>query len=110
MAVQRVRGDFYIDIGDSYLSHGDFAELRTRPPPPRARLDYIDTAREVIPMATPKRPTEVETVQCDVCMAEIPLSEAKSAEAEEYVMHFCGLDCYDKWRRQGGEDKDEKKS
>ncbi len=56
-------------------------------------------------MATAKRPTEVETVQCDICLAEIPASEAKSAEADEYVMHFCGLDCYDKWRRQSDEPK-----
>lgn len=36
-------------------------------------------------------------VKCEVCMKEVPQSEAKSAEARDYVMHFCGLDCYSKW-------------
>ncbi len=54
-------------------------------------------------MMNSKRPAEVETVKCEVCLTEIPLSEAKNAEADEYVMHFCGLECYDQWRRQGGE-------
>jgi hypothetical protein len=33
-------------------------------------------------------------------MKEIPLSEAQSEEADDYVRHFCGLDCYAKWRAQ----------
>ena len=41
-----------------------------------------------------------ELVDCEICLNEIPISEAKSEEACEYVAHFCGLDCYDKWRRQ----------
>lgn len=53
-------------------------------------------------MATPLRPTTVEIIQCDVCLKEIPLSEARSAEALDYVMHFCGLDCYDQWSKQTG--------
>jgi len=43
---------------------------------------------------------EDEHVKCDVCMKEIPASEAKNAEASDYVAHFCGLDCYDKWQKQ----------
>ena len=39
-------------------------------------------------------------VKCDICMKEIPQSEAKSAEATDYVMHFCGLECYAKWQAQ----------
>lgn len=38
-----------------------------------------------------------QLIKCDVCMKEVPQSEAKSAEAQDYVMHFCGLDCYSKW-------------
>jgi len=44
-------------------------------------------------------PTEVEKVSCDVCRKEVPLSEAMIPEAEEYVAHFCGLDCYQQWKR-----------
>lgn len=51
-------------------------------------------------MATPLRPTTVEVIQCEVCLKEIPASEAKSAEAQDYVRHFCGLACYDLWRKQ----------
>lgn len=41
-----------------------------------------------------------EHVQCSVCMKEIPASEAKNAEAADYVAHFCGLDCYEKWMQE----------
>ena len=40
---------------------------------------------------------EKDLVQCGVCLKEIPASEAKNAEASDYVAHFCGLDCYEKW-------------
>ena len=39
-------------------------------------------------------------VACQVCMKEVPLSEAKNAEAVDYVAHFCGLDCYDQWKKK----------
>jgi hypothetical protein len=44
--------------------------------------------------------TEDEKVSCDVCRKEIPLSEAKAFEAVDYVAHFCGLECYAKWKQQ----------
>ena len=53
-------------------------------------------------MATPLRPTTVEIIQCEICLKEIPISEATSAEARDYVMHFCGLECYDQWSKQIG--------
>jgi hypothetical protein len=43
------------------------------------------------------RPEEPLTVPCEVCLKEIPRSEALNAEAEDYVAHFCGLDCYRAW-------------
>ena len=49
--------------------------------------------------------TKEKHVACDVCMKEIPASEAKSAEASDYVAHFCGLSCYEKWRNKGEQDK-----
>lgn len=33
-------------------------------------------------------------------MREVPKSEARMAEARDYVAYFCCLDCYDKWSRQ----------
>ncbi|MEN8108231.1 MAG: DUF3330 domain-containing protein [Pseudomonadota bacterium] len=44
--------------------------------------------------------TENERVACEVCLKEIPVSEASSGEASDYVIHFCGLECYEKWRKQ----------
>lgn len=41
-----------------------------------------------------------EQVPCEVCNKEIPLSEARRFEAEDYVAYFCGLDCYSEWKRR----------
>ncbi|MBE0474866.1 DUF3330 domain-containing protein [Rhodoferax sp.] len=49
------------------------------------------------------KPVELESVQCDVCMKEVPVSEATVPEATDYVVHFCGLECYEKWKAQGKE-------
>lgn len=43
---------------------------------------------------------EDELVSCDVCLKEVPLSEATTPEAVDYVAHFCGLECYEKWRKE----------
>ncbi|HKK13434.1 MAG TPA: DUF3330 domain-containing protein [Gammaproteobacteria bacterium] len=43
-------------------------------------------------------------VKCETCLREIPRSEATSVEAEEYTLYFCGIDCYQRWRRQGDND------
>lgn len=47
-------------------------------------------------------------VSCEICMKEIPATEARSEEADDYVRHFCGLDCYDKWRSQAEKPDPEK--
>ncbi len=39
-------------------------------------------------------------VACNVCMKEVPLSAAFDMEVEDYVVHFCGPDCYQKWHQQ----------
>ena len=41
-----------------------------------------------------------EKVSCEICLKEIPRSEAKCVEAQDYFMNFCGLDCYEKWTKQ----------
>ncbi len=43
-------------------------------------------------------PVEPENISCSVCLTEIPESVAVSSEADEYTQHFCGIDCYTKWR------------
>jgi len=51
-------------------------------------------------MTDSKKPAEDEKVACEVCMKEVPRSEAKVEEAADYVVHFCGLDCYEKWQKE----------
>jgi hypothetical protein len=41
-----------------------------------------------------------ECVLCETCMKEIPISEAIVPEAIDYTAHFCGVECYDRWRQQ----------
>jgi hypothetical protein len=56
-------------------------------------------------MTEAKQPPEDEKVACEICLKEIPVSEATSAEATDYVIHFCGLECYGKWKEQGSDEK-----
>ena len=51
-------------------------------------------------MSKPEKPFEPDTVPCKVCLEEIPISEAVSEEAVDYVLHFCGLECYAKWEKE----------
>jgi len=49
-------------------------------------------------MSEKMTPKEPEHISCDICMKEVPIDEANSFEAQDYVVHFCGLECYEKWR------------
>ncbi len=53
-------------------------------------------------------PDDENMVSCEVCMKTIPTSEADSAEAEDYVAYFCGLECYDEWAKQKANEETEK--
>ena len=44
--------------------------------------------------------TVPERLPCTVCQHEIPVSEALVAEVTDYLVYFCGLDCYERWRNQ----------
>lgn len=45
-------------------------------------------------------PSDPDRVPCEVCFKEIPVSKAMSEAAVDYVLHFCGLECYAKWEKQ----------
>ena len=47
-----------------------------------------------------QEPSSSELVNCEICLKEVPRSEAQVSEVQDYVMYFCGLDCYDKWHQQ----------
>lgn len=51
-------------------------------------------------MTNKPTPKEPRNVSCKVCLAEIPESVATSSEGDEYTQHFCGIECYDKWREK----------
>lgn len=51
-------------------------------------------------MTEQKEPLDPEKVNCEVCLKQIPISEAKSEEASDYFIYYCSLDCYDKWKEQ----------
>lgn len=58
-------------------------------------------------MITRDKQVEVERVTCEICLKEVPISEAKVPEATDYVVHFCGLECYEKWKNQRGKPDDQ---
>ncbi|MDH5301141.1 MAG: DUF3330 domain-containing protein [Gammaproteobacteria bacterium] len=43
--------------------------------------------------------TNNTSLRCDVCLKEIPASVGYNAEADEYVSHYFGLDCYQRWHQ-----------
>jgi len=61
-------------------------------------------------MTNKSKPVEVEFVKCEVCLKEVPVSAATVAEATDYFVNFCGLECYEKWKEQGKKPKVEGKN
>lgn len=51
-------------------------------------------------MTTSDKPVDVERTACKICLKEVPLSEAIIPEATDYFVHFCGIECYEKWKNQ----------
>jgi hypothetical protein len=51
-------------------------------------------------MLKPALSYQEQLVSCEICLKSIPIAESNHAETEDYVAYFCGLDCYDLWRRQ----------
>ena len=41
-----------------------------------------------------------ELVSCEICLKEVPLNDATNPEMDDYVAHFCGLECYEQWKNQ----------
>ena len=56
-----------------------------------------------------KNQTPVEQVSCEVCLKEVPASEAKNAETDDYVAHFCGLECFEQWQKKQADSETDQK-
>lgn len=41
-------------------------------------------------------------LSCAVCLKEVPSDAVTQMDAQDYVLHFCGLDCLARWRSQSG--------
>ena len=54
-------------------------------------------------MVKPAKYFDSVRVACEVCLKEVPRTEAQHDEGGDYVMHFCGLECYKMWREQNKE-------
>lgn len=39
-------------------------------------------------------------LSCEDCLRQVPTSEAGQPEAQDYVLHFFGVACFDRWRSQ----------
>jgi len=52
------------------------------------------------------KPADPEKIACVVCLKEVPISEAKSDEASDYVLHYCSLECYAVWKDQSDKTKE----
>ena len=39
-------------------------------------------------------------LSCAVCLKEVPSDAIKLTDAQDYVLHFCGLDCLEEWQKQ----------
>lgn len=51
-------------------------------------------------MNTQEKSQDINMVSCEICLKEIPQSEAKVSEARDYVMYFCGLECFQQWQHK----------
>jgi hypothetical protein len=55
------------------------------------------------PRSKVRAPEDSESgkVSCRACSAELDPTRSYRIDAEEYVYHFCGDECYARWRDQG---------
>lgn len=44
--------------------------------------------------------SDTRRLRCDTCQKDIPSSVGVTAEGRDYVWHFCGMSCYERWRQK----------
>lgn len=47
------------------------------------------------------------TAKCGQCSKEISHAEAMTPEGQEYAQFFCGLECYEQWRKPDDKSQDQ---
>ncbi|KAA3630463.1 MAG: DUF3330 domain-containing protein [Proteobacteria bacterium] len=61
-------------------------------------------------MAAAEKSKDTQPIQCEICLREVPASEARVSEADDYIAHFCGLECYERWIENAVKDDDPEES
>ena len=75
------------------LAHGLGMSVVADDRPAEAFARYVSRWRSATMNAD-----DLITTSCCVCCKEIPLDAAFTPEGAEYVQHFCGLDCYERFK------------
>jgi hypothetical protein len=44
------------------------------------------------------KPDDIELLECEVCLKEIPPGSDEYHETDDYVQHYCGIECYQLWK------------
>ncbi|MGA7179483.1 MAG: DUF3330 domain-containing protein [Thiobacillaceae bacterium] len=52
---------------------------------------------------------ECTMLTCDMCLVELPAGDAISEEGKDYIAHFCGLDCLERWHTHAKKQTDQNK-
>jgi hypothetical protein len=58
---------------------------------------------------TEEKKIDEPALSCSICLKEIDHEEGETFEVDDYVHHFCGLDCYSEWQKKTGKDTPGKK-
>lgn len=45
---------------------------------------------------------ECTVLTCDFCLKDLPAKDSIREEGEDYVAHFCGLECFEAWQKRHG--------
>ena len=61
---------------------------RQSPTPPRSKVRACETE------------ANCKMVQCAECLRQVPEERAVKSETQDYVRHYCGLDCLHEWEQQ----------
>ena len=43
---------------------------------------------------------QCQPLNCAECLTQIPKEAPYTADLDDYVHHFCGLDCWEAWRKK----------
>ena len=41
-----------------------------------------------------------DKIPCEICLKEVPPSEAEISEASDYIRYYFGVDCFAIWKNQ----------